>query len=279
MMTAYRVVTQPSLRRLSLRLMRTHSTAMADTKSTAIPVEFGAFSLNGRSSKNTHHLLHDNVICALFPPKKDGFTAHLHKTRGVSVNIRKIREDLGRAKSSCQRRDFLQGLFLLISSLKELGGQRAPTDLRSDFREAIASVCADPLYKAVKPTPISYVAGRERDILTQMVQVYQTVVHKKNTETYEEAAERKLKLDHALRDGKRFLASRQIAEAELCFADSIKYCRYENALFAMIARAYIDIKEYTRGLGYLREGLKRAPNDTALLALAESCQRMRQSSR
>lgn len=191
------------------------------------------------------------------------------------MNARKIREDLGRSKTCCQRRDFLQALFLLISSLNELGGQRAPTDLRPDFREAITTICADPLYKAVRSAPISYSPGSEREILTQMVQLYQTIQAKKNTETFEEAAARKLRIDHALRNGKNFLSSGNFPDADACFMEAVKNYRDENALFAMIARAYIDMKEYARALGYLREGLKRAPKDANLRTLAEYCMRMR----
>ena len=54
------------------------------------------------------------------------------------MNARKVREDLGRAKACCARRDTERALFLTISALKELGGQSAPLDLRGDFRAAVA---------------------------------------------------------------------------------------------------------------------------------------------
>ncbi|MBO4336229.1 MAG: hypothetical protein J5846_10445 [Desulfovibrio sp.] len=194
------------------------------------------------------------------------------------MNIRKIRESLGRVKTSCQRRDFSHALYLLIASLKELAGQRPPTDLRSDFREAINLVGSDPQFKELSANPLIYKPGAERELLTLLIQIYQTLTGKKNTESYEEALERKLKIDHALRDGKHFLSRRQIAEAEACFAEAIKNYRDEHALFLMIARAYIEIKEYARGLGYLRDGLKHAPNDPNLLRLADECLRMRTES-
>ena len=64
------------------------------------------------------------------------------------MNTRKIREDLGRVKASCMRRDFERALFLTISALRELGGQTAPSDLRGDFRTAVSYLVADPEYKA-----------------------------------------------------------------------------------------------------------------------------------
>ena len=191
------------------------------------------------------------------------------------MNIRKIREDLGRVKTSCQRRDFSHALYLLIASLKELAWQRPPSDLRTDFREAINFVGSDPQFKELSGKPLIYKPGAERELLTFLIQIYQTLTGKKNNESYEEALERKLKIDHALRDGKHFLSRRQINDAEACFAEAIKNYRDEHALFLMIARSYIEIKEFARGLGYLREGLKRAPNDPSLLKLADECLRMR----
>ena len=191
------------------------------------------------------------------------------------MNVRKIREDLGRVKTSCQRRDFQHGLYLLIASLKELGGQRPTTDIRSDLREAVNTIASDPEFKAVCAQTISYKPGAERELLSMLIQIYQTLVGKKNSESYEEAAERKLKIDQALRSGKNFLSHGRLADAEACFADAIKNYRDENALFLMIARAYIELKEYGRGLGYLREGLKRAPQDPNMLKLADECLRMR----
>ncbi|MBQ7617755.1 MAG: hypothetical protein IJS50_02660 [Desulfovibrio sp.] len=192
------------------------------------------------------------------------------------MNIRKIKEDLGRAKTSCQRRDFQHGLFLLISSLKELGGQRPTTDLRSDFREAITMVASDPIFKSVCGQTVSYKPGTERDILNLMIQVYQTLAGKKNTESYEQASARKLKIDQALRSGKNFLAHGRVADAEQCFAEALKNYRDEHAIFLIIARAYIELKEYGRGLGYLREGLKRALNEPSLMQLADQCLRLRE---
>ncbi|MCR4666192.1 MAG: tetratricopeptide repeat protein [Desulfovibrio sp.] len=191
------------------------------------------------------------------------------------MNIRKIREDLGRVRTSCQRRDVPHGLYLLISSLKELGGQKPTTDLRADFREAVNMIASDPEFKAVCAQPLIYKPGSERELLGMLIQVYQTMVGKKNTETYEEASARKLRIDHSLRDGKKFLSHGRVQDAETCFAEAIKNYKDENALFLLIARAYIEVKEVNRAIGYLREGLKKAPQDPALRSLADECLRMK----
>ncbi|MBQ7585432.1 MAG: hypothetical protein IJU40_04185 [Desulfovibrionaceae bacterium] len=107
------------------------------------------------------------------------------------------------------------------------------------------------------------------------MQVYQALQGKVEKETYEEAAARKLKIDHALRDGKNYLKRGLVSEADLSFAIAVKNYRDENALFAMIAREFIAVKEYARGLGYLKAGLKVAPQDPLLNQLAQECMRLR----
>ena len=191
------------------------------------------------------------------------------------MNVRKIREDLGRIQPSCQRRDFNHAMVLLINSLKELGGQRAPLDIRQEFRDALTTICSDPIFKGVQSTPIVYAPGKEREILSQMVKIYQAIIGQVGQETYEEAAARKLKIDHALRDAKNFLARGQVSEADQSFAQAIKNYRDENALFAVIAREFMVVKEYARAQGYLKFGLKKAPSDPLLLSLAMECQRLR----
>ena len=71
------------------------------------------------------------------------------------MNARKVREDLGRAKACCARRDTERALFLTISALKELGGQSAPLDLRGDFRAAVADLAVDPELKAAGAPALS----------------------------------------------------------------------------------------------------------------------------
>ncbi|MBQ7608202.1 MAG: hypothetical protein IJU76_09570 [Desulfovibrionaceae bacterium] len=191
------------------------------------------------------------------------------------MNARKIREDLGRVKTSCQRRDLKTALLLLISSVKELNGQRFPTDMRTDFREALNAATADPQFKKIYTQPIIYKAGAEREIVILLARVYQTLIGKQSEETFEEAADRKLRIDSAIRDAKNYLARGQMREAEASFTEALKNYRDEHSIFLVIARLYMDCKEYGRALGYIREGLKKIPEDASLRELGETCLRLR----
>lgn len=191
------------------------------------------------------------------------------------MNGRKIHEDLGRAKTSMKRQDVSRALYLTISALRELGSSPAPTDTRADFREVIGDIGNDPKFKAFNNGPIFYQPGKEREILSRLIKFYNASRTAVDEENYETALTRKLNLDHALRDGKKFLAQGKVNEAELCFADARKFFKDEIAMFAVIAREFMAVGEYVRALGQLREGLKIKPTDGCLLRLSDECTRLR----
>lgn len=194
------------------------------------------------------------------------------------MNPRKIREDLGRIRTCLQRRDFPRGLYLLCQSLKDLGGQSAPMDLRGDFRTGIADICADATYKKSHAQPQAYQPGKERELLAFFQKFYNQLVGAEEEEAYEEALQRKLNLDRCIRDGKGFLTQGKYSEADDCFAEAMKYYKDEIMAFGMMARAMMEAGQHVRALGYIRKGLQEQPANPDLLKLGDECQRMRAKS-
>ena len=191
------------------------------------------------------------------------------------MNIRKIREDLGRAKASCQRRDFPRAVYLTITALKDLGGHPAPSDLRGDIRTALEALTKDPQYKKECGTAVSYHPGKERELLIFFVKLYKKLQGQEDQEDYEATLQRKLRLDRAIREGKHLLEQKRASEADACFTEALTHCRTEYAAYSMIARALLDAGEYVRALGHLRNGLKLQPDDPQMKALAEEGLRLR----
>lgn len=191
------------------------------------------------------------------------------------MNARKIREDLGRIKTCIQRRDFPRAVYLFCMSLKDLGGQSAPMDLRGDFRTALADLCADPLYKKEFPQAISYQPGKERDLLVFFNKFYKQLKGAENKEDYETTLARKLALDRCLNNGKAFLKQGEPSEADNSFNEAFKYYRNEFAIYSMMARAMLDAGQPARALGYVRKGLAERPEDQELTRLAQECAKQR----
>ncbi|MDE5833615.1 MAG: hypothetical protein K2H64_11695 [Desulfovibrio sp.] len=191
------------------------------------------------------------------------------------MNIRKAREDLGRARTCVQRRDFIRALYLFCSALKETGAQAAPPDLRGDIRTTLADLCADPAYKKEYSQALSYTPGRERDLLIFFSKLYKQLQGAEDQEDYESTLKRKLNLDRAISDGKSFLAQGKASDADACFTEGLKYYKNEIAAFAIMAKAMMEASEYARALGYLKKGLAEQSGNQELRRLAEECARLR----
>lgn len=194
------------------------------------------------------------------------------------MNIRKIREDLGRVKTSCMRHDFPRALFLTIAALKELGGMSAPPDVRGDFRDALAVLTSTAEFKKAYSRPVSYQPGAERALLGLFVGLYKELKGQEDQEDYETTLQRKLNLDRFLKEGKLYLTQGKASEADASFAQALKYVKNETSVFAMMAKAMMDAGEYVRALGHVRNGLKVKPQDAELSRLGEECTRLRAES-
>lgn len=194
------------------------------------------------------------------------------------MNGRKIREDLGRIRTCIQRRDFPRAVNLLVISLKDLGNQQAPLDLRGDFRTALADICADATYKKFHSKPMVYQAGKEKDLLLFFQQFYALITGQTEEEDdYETTIQRKLNLDRCIGNGRVFVSHGKFSEADDCFGEAMKYYKDEIAAFGIIAKIMMDAGQYVRALGYVRKGLEKQPGNEDLKALGEECTRLRQS--
>lgn len=194
------------------------------------------------------------------------------------MNVRKIRENLGRVRTTIQRRDYQKALELFCSALKELGGQAPPMDVRGEIRAAVVDLCADPIYKKEYSQAITYQPGREKEIFTFFSKLLARLSGQESDEDYETALARKMNLDRCINNGRAFLAQGKPSEADECFAEAFKYYRNEIAAYSIMAKAMMDAKEYVRALGYLRKGLNEKRDDANMRRLAEECLKKRAES-
>lgn len=188
------------------------------------------------------------------------------------MNTRKIREDLGRAKASANRNELERALALSLLAFKELGNLAAPMDLRGDFREAINSITSLAAFREHYANPIIYQGGKEREAFVILAKVYKALrTQETQEEPYEEAMQRKMALDKTLKEARAELERGRVSEADALYSQALTYYRDENAIFAMIARAFMEVDEVVRALGYLKKGLTVMPGDAELQELSQKC--------
>lgn len=188
------------------------------------------------------------------------------------MNVRKIREDLGRAKSSANRNELERALALSLMAFKELGGQTPTMDLRGDFREAINSITALASFREHHAAPIIYQGGKEKEVFVIFARIYKTLRTQENSEeAYEEAMQRKMALDKTLKEARAELERGKVSEADALYSQALTFYRDENVIFAMIARELMAVDEVVRALGYLKKGLAAMPDDPELKELVQQC--------
>lgn len=191
------------------------------------------------------------------------------------LNVRKIREDLGRARACLKRGEIPRSLYLVITALKETGGT-PPMDLRGDFRETIQAFTKDEEFRKEYPVPLTYQPGSERDLCNQLIQIYKALQGQEKQEDYETTLQRKLGLDHCLKEGRVLLAQGKASEADAVFMEGLKNFRNEQAVFSLMAKAHMEAGEYVRALGYIKKGLQYVKDDPVLLELGQICLRKRE---
>ena len=194
------------------------------------------------------------------------------------MNIRQIRENLGRVRTSFQRNETVRALSYFIAGLRGLGGSAPPTDIRGDIRDAVMLLVRDEQVKALLPGgQYGYTPGQEKALLAFFTKIHDQLKEAAETESHEAALARKIKLDQAYNAGKKLLEQGKVSEADASFAEALLAYKDEHRLFYMIASLLVDAKEVVHAGPYLKKGLEALPGDPELMELLERARVLRQT--
>ncbi len=196
------------------------------------------------------------------------------------MNMREIREQLGRVKPYYLRNETLRALAAMISALKELSAApQIPSELKGLIREGVQFLSRDPQVKAAAKGPLQYQPGQERTLLLHLALAYKAVKEAEDYEPHDDALGRKIKLDQAYNLGLRLLEQGQVSEADASFAEALTHYKDEHRLFALIGRALMDAGEVRRAFPYLKRGVEADSSDTEMTALLQKCAKLREELR
>ncbi len=184
------------------------------------------------------------------------------------MNIRLVRENLGRCKASFLKAESLRAAAALISALKDIvaanAGAALPTDVRGLIRECVQFLSRDPELKPLYKTPPIYQPGQEKALMLIMADAYRQLHAAKGRESRDVALERKQNLDHSLNTGLRLLSQGNATEADAAFQEALGYYKDEQAMFMMISKALVEAGQHRRAYGYLKRGLGECTGSIAL---------------
>ena len=194
------------------------------------------------------------------------------------MNIRQIRENFGRVRTSFQRNDMVRALHCFISGLQGIGDSAPPTDIRGDIRGALQLLTRDEQIKALLPDgQYSYTPGQEKALLALFTTIHDRLKEDEATEDHKTALARKIKIDQAYNAGKKLLEQGKVSEADTSFAEAVLAYKDEHRLFYMIAILLVDANEVVRAGPYLKKGLEALPDDKELMELLERARVLRQA--
>lgn len=179
------------------------------------------------------------------------------------MDIRKVKEAFGKAKINASRGEYTTSLQFFNIGLREvLTSSGLPlTEIRSYIREIIQLYASAPPIRALVKNPMSYTPGNEKNLYALSKKIYNVLANKVETEKYEDAIERKKKLDKYLILGKKYLQEAKLAEADQMFQGATECYRDEKILFVYIAKMYMEVGQEARAITFWQKALEVDPKN------------------
>lgn len=190
------------------------------------------------------------------------------------MNIREIREQLGRVKAYYLRNETQRAIASLVAALRGLGSSPVPTDVRGSLREAVQLLARAEQVKELLPD-LAYQPGQEKALLVALAGVLKQLQDAENFENHDNALNRKVQLDQALNLGMRLLEQKKVSEADAEFARCLTFYKDEHRALYLIAKALLDAGEVRRAYPYAKKGAEVQPDLADVQALYAEIQRQR----
>lgn len=177
-----------------------------------------------------------------------------------------LREDLARAKAAYAKGDDLRTVQLVATALRTFLTVRPAgpdrTAIESLLRESFANLGKMQRVLKYLPKGLPYAKGHEQKYAAALAQLAKKIEDDINQESLAAMRERKLRIDHAVIKGSKFLADGNLLEAQRHFRAAVEDFVDEAGLFPLIASRLIDAGQFKPSLEYLRRAIEEAPDNS-----------------
>ena len=182
------------------------------------------------------------------------------------MDVRKIRENLGRIKIYYLKGETLRALGFAVMALKDVvrAGGAPPVDVRGPL------LARDKDVKRLSKAPLMYQPGQERALLLTLATLYKQLEEEAGRESRENAFARKQRLDQTLGLGRRLLAQGKVSEADAAFQEALTHYRDERRVFQLIGKSLFDAGQPRRAVPYLKKAVELEPDNGVARELLES---------
>ncbi len=180
-------------------------------------------------------------------------------------SAKSIREDLARAKAAYAKNEDLRAVQLVVAALRGFVSVKLPgTDrmtIESQLREALANLSKLERVLRYAPNGIPYAKGNEHKLHASLGALAQKIEADINRESLDAMRERKLRIDHAIIKGGKFLADGNLLEAQRNFRAAVADYVDEKGLFPLIASKLIEAGHFKASLEYVKRAVEEAPDN------------------
>ncbi len=192
------------------------------------------------------------------------------------MDIRKVRENLGRIKVYYLKGETLKALGFAVMGLKALEGTTPPTDVKSSIREGIQLLAKDEGVKARLKAPLMYQPGQEKNLLVLLSKLYKEMDAAAQAENHDAALARKRALDQNINLGGKLLNQGKVSEADAAFQDALKYYKDEHRAWQMIGKCLLDAGQGKRAWPYLKKAVELEPENEVARELFSAASKARE---
>lgn len=177
-----------------------------------------------------------------------------------------IKENIARAKSYGQRKDYMRCLHALSLSLDELASSqvfgREKIEIGILIDEVFRQLMGMEELERVLPRSLKYVKGQEKKLAAVLMKIHDTIKNALEKAAVEKVRKQKNKIDKFVLAGQKFLMEKDVKEAKKYFRKITEAFPEERGLLQDVGSRLVKSGFPTEGVEYLERSIVKIPSDS-----------------
>ena len=177
-----------------------------------------------------------------------------------------IKENIARAKSYGQRKDYMRCLHALSLSLDELASSqvfgREKFEIGILIDEVFRQLMAMEELKRVLPRGMKYVKGQEKKLAAMLMKIHDTIKNALEKAAVEKVRKQKNQIDKFVLAGQKFLMEKNVKEAKKYFRKITEAFPAERGLLQDVGGRLVKSGFPADGVEYLERAIEKNPSDS-----------------
>ncbi|NDV22807.1 M48 family metallopeptidase [Desulfovibrio sp. JC022] len=177
-----------------------------------------------------------------------------------------IKENIARAKSYGQRKDYMRCLHALSLSLDELASSqvfgREKFEIGILIDEVFRQLMAMEELKRVLPRGLKYVKGQEKKLAALLMKIHDTIKNALEKAAVEKVRKQKNQIDKFVLAGQKFLMEKNVKEAKKYFRKITEAFPDERGLLQDVGGRLVKTGFPSDGVEYLERAIEKNPSDS-----------------